>query len=209
MRPFGYALLGAAVSVGLAACGGGYGGRDIPPLGADDPVMGDPDAPVEIIEYASTSCSHCAEFAENILPQLKEKYIDTGQVKYSVRELITEPASYAAAGFILARCAPEDRYFNVLDAVFRAQEAAFTTGDLRSPLVGVALASGMSQEEFDACMNDAELLEEFNARVAKNFEDSDRQGTPIIYINGVQPFPSGVPAWSTLDEAIQGELDSN
>ena len=70
----------------------------------DDMVMGNPKAKITVVEYASASCSHCAAFAIDVFPAFKAKYIDTGQVKYVFREVLTEPVQRAAAGFILARC---------------------------------------------------------------------------------------------------------
>src|SRR5690606_38164649 len=129
MRPFAYALL-AAAAVALSACGGG---GEVPKISDQDMTEGAANAPVEVIEYASTSCSHCAAWGNDVYPQFKAKYIDTGQARYTVREILTPPQAFAAAGFLLARCAGEDRYFNVLEAVFRAQEPMFATGDMRTP----------------------------------------------------------------------------
>ncbi len=81
--------------------------------------MGDANAPVTIVEYASMTCPHCAAFHETTLPALKEKYIDTGKVKLILREFPFDPR--AAAAFMLARCAPPEQYFPMVDVLFKQQ----------------------------------------------------------------------------------------
>ncbi len=198
MRPIGYAVL--ISTLGLAACGGTKGA--VPAIGADDMTLGSASAPVEVIEYASAACSHCAEFDRDLFGPFKAKYIDTGQVHYALRELITPPDAYAAGGFLLARCAGKDKYFGVLEAVFRAQQTMFQTNDMRGPLLQVAQSAGMTEQQFAQCVSDDNGVEALNKRVAKNVADSKGQGTPIFYINGKQPFPNGVPKMEDLDKAI-------
>jgi len=86
-----------------------------------DYSLGSPKAKVQVVEYASLSCPHCAKFNEEVFPAFKAKYVDTGQVRYTLREMLTPPAEVAAAGFLLARCAGPAKYFGVVDAVFRSQ----------------------------------------------------------------------------------------
>ncbi len=204
MRPFSYALSAAALAFSLSACGATKG--TVPAIGADDMQLGKADAAVQVIEYASASCSHCAEFDDVTFQPFKAKYIDSGQVHYALRELITPPETYAEAGFLLARCAGKDKYFPVLDAIFRAQETMFKTQDMRGPLLQVALASGMTEQQFTACVSDNKAIDALNKRVAANIKntldkDGHPQGTPIFYINGKQAF-NGVPTLANLDKAI-------
>jgi protein-disulfide isomerase len=86
----------------------------------DDIVMGAPTAPVTIIEYASMTCPHCAHFAVEIFPKLKEKYIDTGKAKYMMREYPLD--GLAAAAFMLARCAGPDKYYPMIETLFAQQQ---------------------------------------------------------------------------------------
>src|SRR6185312_5071476 len=81
----------------------------------DDMSMGSPKANIQVLEYASLACPHCGHFNETIFPALKAKYIDTGKVRYTLKEMITEPATVAVAGFLIARCAGPDKYFTVVD----------------------------------------------------------------------------------------------
>ncbi|MDP1600527.1 thioredoxin domain-containing protein, partial [Phenylobacterium sp.] len=81
-------------------------------------TLGNPKAKVQMVEYASLSCVHCAHFNNEVFPAFRKKYIDSGKVHYTFREILTPPNEVAAAGFMVARCAGKDRYFAVLDAMF-------------------------------------------------------------------------------------------
>ena len=112
------ALTSMATAALLVACGGGGssssgGGTQFEREG--DRALGSADAQVTVIEYASTSCPHCAEYHAEVFPAIEARYIDTGQVRYVFREMLTGEPRLAQAGFMLARCAPEDRYFDVID----------------------------------------------------------------------------------------------
>src|ERR1044071_6348904 len=89
--------------------------------GPQDMSLGNPKAPVKVVEYASVTCPLCAHFNEAVFPAFKAKYIDTGKVQYTLKEYLTEPAQVAAAGFMMARCAGPQRYFTVIDQLFRSQ----------------------------------------------------------------------------------------
>src|SRR5258708_39808514 len=101
-------MVGGGVRAGVVGGGAGIGA---PAASPDDMSMGNPKAKIEVIEYASLSCPHCAHFNEAVFPTLKAKYIDTGKVRYTLKEMLTEPATVAAAGFMVARCAGPDKYF--------------------------------------------------------------------------------------------------
>ena len=77
--------------------------------------LGNPNAPVHVVEYLSLTCPHCARFSLDVFPELRKKYIDTGRVYFTVRELLTDPVTVAAAGFLLARCGDGSKYFAVVD----------------------------------------------------------------------------------------------
>ena len=131
----------AAAAALLAACHGGRttGG------GGDDAAamsMGDPHAKVTVAEYASDTCTHCARFEEEVFPAFKAKYVDTGKVRYVFHEFLTPPEQVSAAGFLVARCAGKDKYFQVLDAIFRAQPQMFATGDAHGVLLRIAQSAG-------------------------------------------------------------------
>jgi protein-disulfide isomerase len=166
----------------------------------DDQVMGNPSAKITVIEYASASCSHCAAFAIDVFPAFKAKYIDKGQVKYVFREVLTEPVQVAAAGFTLARCTGKKNYFKTLDGVFRAQREIYDTQSLRAPLLKVALAAGLTEDQFMACLTDQSRLDELNARVERIAKAGDFDSTPTFFINGKKLV--GEHSLADLDAAI-------
>jgi protein-disulfide isomerase len=187
------ALFGA---LALAACSKG-GGK----ISAEDMSMGDANAPVKMVEYASASCSHCAAFNNEVFPAFKAKYIDTGKVHYTLKEFLTPPVEMAAAGFLTARCAGKDKYFSVLDAVYHSQQEMFQSGDIRGPLLRIAQSAGMTESQFNACITDETALKALNARVEKASRDEKITGTPTFVVNGKQ-VASGEVTLQQLDTAI-------
>jgi len=196
MRAFNRLMIVMLCGLSLAACGQGKGGS----VTDEEMVMGKADAKVTVIEYASASCSHCATFNAEVFPAFKAKYIDSGKVKYVFREFITPPAELAAAGFLTARCGGKDKYFSVLDGVFRSQEEIFRTGDMRSPLVKVAKSAGMTEEQFMACVSDEKALKALAARVEKFAKQDNISGTPTFLINGKKL--DGEQSLAAFDTAI-------
>jgi protein-disulfide isomerase len=170
---------------------------------ADDMALGSAAAPVTVIEYASLSCPHCGRWNRDVFPTFKAKYIDTGRVHYVFREYLTEPVQMAAAGFLLARCAGKDKYFGVLDQVFRAQDQIFVNGqigDIRGPLVAVAAQAGMTEAQFNSCVGDDKALAALNARVDKAGKEAGITGTPTFFVNGTKL--DGEQTIQQLDAAI-------
>ena len=186
----------AAATLFLGACSGQSSAA------ADgDMSMGDPNAPVKMVEYASLSCVHCATFNNEVFPELKEKYIDTGKVHYTFKEFLTPPAEVAAAGFLLARCAGEDKYFNVVDAIFHSQQEMFTSGDVRGTLLRIAQSAGLNEQQFQACVSDEEGLRALNARIDQSQREARITSTPTFLING-KVVKEGEMSIQELDAAI-------
>ncbi len=195
-------LVVAALSVlALAGCSKGGSAK----TDAADMTLGDPKAPVQITEYASASCSHCAKFNNEVFPAFKAKYIDTGKVHYTFKEFLTPPVEVAAAAFLTARCAGKDKYFSVLDAVFQAQNEMFTTGDMRGILLRIAQSSGMTETQFNACITDEAALKALNARVEKAGKEQRINATPTFQING-KTFKEGEATLAEFDTAIAAAL---
>jgi protein-disulfide isomerase len=146
-----------------------------------DIVEGSPSAAITIIEYASMTCSHCAEFHEETWPLLKAKYVDSGKAKFILREFPLDPL--AAAGFMLARCAGPDKRDAMIDRLFAQQNNwAFVAAPIDSLLAQVEQA-GMSQSDFEACLNNRELydsLEKTRDAAARLAVVS----TPTFFVNG-------------------------
>jgi protein-disulfide isomerase len=167
-----------ALALLLAACG-----RPHPaPVGPEDLAMGSPAAKVTIIEYASVACPACADFNNTVLPAFKARYIDTGQVRWVLREALTGDTAFAAAGFLTARCAGPGGYFPVVDAIFHAQGAMYASGQPERGLLDIARRAGLSPAQFQACIGDPAALAALNARWR---DYSQRQGirmTPTFVI---------------------------
>jgi protein-disulfide isomerase len=167
----------------------------------DDMTMGDPKAPVTMIEYASVACPHCARFDIDVFPAFKAKYIDSGQVYYVAREALTADPGIAAAGFLTARCAGKDKYFQVVDAIYRAQEQIFTGGQPRAVLLGIARNAGLSDAQFDACINDQKTLAAIDERWDGYVKNDKIESTPTFVING-QVYDQGEMSLAELDAAV-------
>ena len=118
---------------------------------AQDRWIGKANAPVTVFEYASVTCPHCGRWNAEVWPAFKAKYVDTGKVRFVLRELPTEPAVVATGGFMVARCAPPAKYFDVIDALFAGQQAMFESGDFRAWLVQAGAKGGLSRDRVMAC----------------------------------------------------------
>lgn len=150
------------------------------PLG--DVALGPADAKVTIVEYASLTCSHCAAFHKETWPELKKRYLDTGKVRFILREFPLDPL--ATAGFMLARCDGEGKYYPVTDLLFDQQRNwAFTDKPLDA-LRSMMRQAGFSQEKFDACLRDQKLYDAVNAVKNRGIEQFKVDSTPTFFING-------------------------
>ncbi len=170
----------AAALAALALAAGPAAGA--PPAG--DMSLGDPKAPVKLVEYASLSCVHCAAFHNETFPAFKKKYVDTGKVHYTLREVLTEPANIAAAGYMTARCAGAENYFKVVDAAFGGFPEMMRTQNARANLVAAAKAGGLTEAQFVACVGDQAGFEAMQVRANRNAEAGAITSTPTFYING-------------------------
>ncbi|MEN5297287.1 DsbA family protein [Brucella sp. TWI559] len=147
-----------------------------------DMVYGKADAPVTIVEYASLTCSHCADFAINTFPKIREKYIDTGKVRLIFREFPFDPR--ATAAFMLARCAPEDRYFPMIEVFFKQQQQWAGAADGEAALLQIAKLAGFTQESFKACLTNQQLLDDVRATMERGSQEFGVNATPTFFING-------------------------
>jgi protein-disulfide isomerase len=199
-----------ASCAGLFGCGGASGGAGV---SADDMVLGSPDAPVTMIEYASTTCPHCAAFHEEVWDQLKETYIDTGRVRFVFREYPTAPAPVAVAGFQLARCggATPEQYFTRVGELFRQQRAIFATGTMdgvRRKLIEIGAAAGLSEEQVVECISDESGAERIRNTVETGNREFTITGTPTFVINGSKVEDPSIVTWEGLQRILDAELAS-
>ena len=144
-------------------------------------VLGDADAPVTIVEYASMTCGHCASFHNNTLPEIKKNYIDTGKARLIMREFPFDPR--AEAGFMLARCS-DDKYFAMVDVLFKQQQSWAGVQDAQAALLQIARLAGFSQESFEACLTDQKLLDDVRSVRTRGANDFGVDATPTFFING-------------------------
>jgi protein-disulfide isomerase len=169
---------------------------------APEEVMGDPKAKVTVIEYASAACPHCAHMNNDVLPQLKKAYIDTGKVRYVFREMLTDPVPFAGTAFMMARCGGDKNYFALLDDVFRQQQAIYDSGDLPGGLLKIGAKYGLDKDKINACMGE-EAVKGLNDRVAQADKDGI-QGTPTFVIGDAKLV--GEQSYEQLAAAIDKQL---
>lgn len=204
----------AAISViALTACGAAdtsnaqEGTLGSSGIALTDIALGDADAPVTIVEYASWTCPACLQFHTDVIPMLKADYVETGQVKFVFREFPTPPANISVAGFAIARCAGEDRYYDAIDDLFAAQtnvlNLARSGGDIEGALRAVASSYGIEGDGFNDCLANKDVTYAIGESVMKG----DSQGvnsTPTVFLNGekLQGYD-----WRTAD-GMKALLDS-
>ena len=138
-------------------------------------------SPVTIVEYASMTCGHCATFHAKTYPVLKQRYIDTGKVKYIMREFPLDPL--AAAGFMLARCAGKDKYYPMIEVLF-AKQNEWAVQQPIPPLTAIAKQAGFTQEKFESCLSDQKILDGIEATRAHGSQKLGVNSTPTFFVNG-------------------------
>ena len=151
----------------------------------DDFVIGETNAPITIIEYASLSCSHCADFHINTLGELKKEYVDTGKAKIVFRNF---PYNYPALlGSMVLQCIPEDVRYDYMNALFQLQPNWVVRENAKSTqeLFKIMQSGGMTKEEFDACINNRELEEAILQKVINAQNEYNIKSTPSFLINGL------------------------
>lgn len=149
----------------------------------EDISLGNAGAPNTIVEYASMTCPHCAQFHETVLPELQKKYFDDGQARLILREFPLD--GLALAAFMLARCAGPDRYYPMVGALFDTQQTWAVPGaDGKEKLLLIAKQAGFSKEKFDQCMGDKELFTKIVDTRTRAQEKFGVDSTPSFFVNG-------------------------
>jgi len=166
-------------------------------------AIGKADAPVTIIEYSSLSCPHCAAFHKEVFPELESQYIDTGKVRYVMREFPLNEA--ALAGAVVARCLDPSRYFAFTSLLFSKQNDWAFKEDALTPLKALAKQAGMSGEEFDKCI-DNEALQKKILAVRDEGQKKGVNATPSFFVNGT--LLKGAPTLQALAEAMKPYLST-
>ena len=146
-------------------------------------MLGNTNAKVTIVEYASMTCPHCANFHKTIYPELKKKYVEPGKVRFIFREFPLDPRAGAAS--MLARCAGPDKYFQMIEVLFGRQEQwAFVKDSPIDELKSIARQLGMSEEAFNTCINDKTMLDALEVIRNRGSEQYGVASTPTFFING-------------------------
>jgi protein-disulfide isomerase len=183
------AIAGAGVTGGLLPYFTAIAKADAEPTPADlavqgpagDVVLGSDKAPVTIIEYASMTCPHCAHFSDTTLPELQKRYIDTGKVRYTLREFPLD--ALAAAGFMLARCAGKDKYMAVVETLF-AKQADWVVQQPVPALKEIAKQFGFTEDTFNQCLANQKVLDDIQTVRDRAAEKLGVNSTPTFFING-------------------------
>ena len=166
-------------------------------------VVGDPKAPITIIEYASLSCPHCKAFHEKVLPELKNKYVDKGIAKLVFRNFpLNEPALRAA---MLVECVGKDRGPKFVDVLFELQDKWAFDNEFVANIQKIASVGGVSQDQFSACMTNTALEEKIIAARKEATDQLNLQGTPSFFVNGVEI--SGKVTLESFDRVIKDLQD--
>ena len=154
------------------------------PLG--DVVLGNPSSPVTIIEYASMTCPHCADFHKTVYPKIKSEYIDTNKIRFIFREFPLDIK--AAAGAMLARCIGKDdpnKYHAVVDILF-ATQVDWAMKETSDQLLRIAKQAGMGEEAFNACLANQSMLDALKQGQDQAFEKFKVDSTPTFFVNGTK-----------------------
>lgn len=185
-------MFAAGASLVLAACngsdkpaGGATAGGAVEGTFYGEVNLGPENAPAVLREYASPTCGHCANLHEDAIKPLKER-TKTGELRIEFREFMTPPRPIAMASFQIARCAGEDKYFDVLEDIFTNQRGimlAAQQGAVRASLTAVAARHGLSEADFNACIRDQQLLETIN-RFETEGVKRGVSSTPTLFLNG-------------------------
>jgi protein-disulfide isomerase len=166
------------------------------PLG--DVFLGKDDAKITIIEYASMTCPHCAHFHTATFPALKQKYIDTGKVRFVLREFPFDPL--ATAAFMLARCNGNDKYYAMVDLLFTQQKSWSGTPNPAESLLATVKQAGFTQESFEACLKNQSIYDAVNSVRDRAEKVFGVDSTPTFFINGQKQ--SGALSLEELDKIL-------
>ncbi len=167
--------------------------------GAHDMILGDRDAPIEIIEYASMTCAYCARFHTDTFPDLKKHYIDTGRARLVFREYPLDRLALAVSA--LARCGGNNRFFGFIDVLFRTQEQWIEAEDPIEELRSIVRSGGRDPALVDRCVGDGATIRLILEGVLEAQSTYDVKSTPTLVINGT--VIAGNPGFAALDEMLQ------
>lgn len=171
-----------------------------PTVSDQDRVLGKAEAPITIIEYASLTCPHCAHFEADVLPKLKTKWIDTGKAKLILRDFPLDEAALRAA--MVARCAPAERFYPLIETFFATQEKWVIAKDWQAALQRIAQLGGIGKQKFEACASDKKLEDEVAQSRLTAATQYGVEATPTFFVNGTKF--EGEPTEAAFDQLLSG-----
>jgi len=191
--------LGAGAAMAAAAA-------SVPAHEPDDMSLGSPRARVTVIEYASVGCPHCAAWNNEVFAAFKAKFIDTGKARLVVREMLTGDPAIAAAGFMLARCAGDDKYYAMIDLLFDKQnDWAFVKKPVDA-LAALTKQAGFTQKSFEECLKNQEIRAGVEAVRSRAGTILGVDATPTFFINGKKY--DGEMSFEAMDKIIAPIVNS-
>jgi len=165
-----------------------------------DRVLGKADAPITIVEYASMTCPHCAHFDKDVLPGLKKKWIETGKAKLVLRDYPLDEVALRAA--MMARCAPPERFYPLVDTLFETQEQWALAKDWRGALEKTARLAGIGKKDFDACLANKAMEDQVAQSRLIGTTQLGVDSTPTFFVNGTKF--QGAPTEEAFDQLLTG-----
>ncbi|WP_112320822.1 DsbA family protein [Oceanibium sediminis] len=155
------------------------------PRAVETMILGAEDAPVSVVEYASLTCPHCANFHTNVFGKLKANYIETGKIRFEMRDVYFD--RYGLWGAMVARCGGQERYFGIIDRLYTRQaewSRLSEPTEVIAALFAIGRQAGLTDEQMDACVQDQAFAEALVAEFQKNSEADGVNSTPTFFING-------------------------
>lgn len=196
MKPL-FRLLGAAAALFLSFQAAGAADLSYP----IDHVLGRPDAPITVIEYASTTCPHCATFHKTTLPKFKSEWIETGKAKLIYRDFPTGPRGLSVGASMIAHCAGPDRYYGLLALIMEQQDKWMNSANPLVELKKLAKLAGMGEDKVDECLKRQDLANAINERAKDGYEKLGVESTPTLIVAG-KVIPGAIP-YDELDKALK------
>lgn len=202
------AAMTAAALAAMATLTGCSGGGSTAAVDGDMAMGAAEGAKVTVVEYASVTCHVCAAWQKENWAAFKAAYVDTNKVRYVFRELPTGPVNVAVAGFMIARCAGDDKYFDVVHNIMASQDEWQAGVNPRDTLFRIGNGAGLSNQQIETCIKDPDNIKAAEAR-ARASQAADVDGTPTFQVNGVTIISPGSASGTTmadLSRAIEAEL---
>ncbi len=148
----------------------------------EEKSLGKPDAPIKMIEFASLTCGHCARFHNEVMPTIKEKYINNGKIFFTYKDFPLD--KFALKASIISRCSGNKNYFSFLDVFYKKQSSWTKSQDPFKSLLKIAKIGGLKDEEIKVCVGNKSIEDGLLKDRLQSSKKYDITATPTIYLNG-------------------------